>query len=113
MLLSFNALHSPISVGGVGIIPPFPRLHTLSVQRVFALLCPDLPDAKFSLSVLALPLGHPLILRSSFPFSVRWRHDLKVFLYACVQSPPVLHPFFLLQEPLTFGRWIMKSKTHP
>ena len=119
MLWSYDALHSPSFVGGVGVILPTRRLHALSIQRVFGFFRMNNPSSLYLLSVIALPLGwrtflaNPLILRSSFPFSVRWKHDLLVFLSSCPPSPPLLHPEHLLLEPLAFSRWILKGKLAP
>ena len=119
MLWSYRTLHMPLKQGGVGIISPDLRLHALSVQRILSLLRADNPAAAYSLSIVGLPLGwrsflaHPAILKSTFPFSVRWSHDLKIFLDYFPSHPPPLHCSFLLQEPLAFNRWILKGKLIP
>ena len=119
MLWSYNALHLSIKKGGVGLISPTLRLHALTIRRVFRLLRHDHPDATYMLSVLALPLGwrsflaHPSILKSSFPFSVRWLHDLKIFLNYFPALPPPLLSSVLLHEPLAFNRWILKGSQTP
>ena len=71
------------------------------------------------MSIIGLPLGwrsflaHPCIMKSSFPFRTRWRHDLDNFFKYFPAHPPPLHSAYLLHEPLAFNTWILKGKLLP